>query len=114
MAEEWTGLVNSQAKLVEVYSQKVKSGGYIGESGQRPRLSPSASRLGLQWPEFPWLSNVLGLLVHDSIFINGCKNNSLCFSESQRDFQLGRLGSLLDFLIGSLITRDLNMTWDPL
>ncbi|GFY35314.1 hypothetical protein TNCV_796681 [Trichonephila clavipes] len=64
-------------------SQKVR---WLGESGLQPRLSPSASGVDPQWPEFPM---AFGLLDHDSIFVNECGNNALCYSESQRNFRLG-------------------------
>ncbi|GFW13369.1 hypothetical protein TNCV_4283971 [Trichonephila clavipes] len=38
---------------------------------------------------FQWLFKALGLLGHDSIFVNECGNNALCFSESQGDFRVG-------------------------
>ncbi|GFW98996.1 uncharacterized protein TNCV_1782151 [Trichonephila clavipes] len=46
-------------------------------------------------------------LGHDSIFINGCGNNDFCSSESQGDFRLSQLGSLIGFLVGSLITWEI-------
>ncbi|GFT59021.1 hypothetical protein TNCV_186211 [Trichonephila clavipes] len=51
---------------------------------------------------------------HGSIFVNVCGDDALCSSEGQGNFQLSRLGSLLDFLVGSFIFGDPNTTWDPL
>ncbi|GFU38505.1 hypothetical protein TNCV_2434481 [Trichonephila clavipes] len=63
---------------------------------------------------FPWLSKALGLLCHDSIFVNECGNKALCSSESQGDYRLEGLGSLLGLSVGPLIGRDPNMPSDPL
>ncbi|PRD23648.1 UNVERIFIED_CONTAM: hypothetical protein NCL1_45822 [Trichonephila clavipes] len=49
MAIEWAGHMSSQVKPVEVYSQKVISCGLA----KAPQLSPGASGLDPQWPEFP-------------------------------------------------------------
>ncbi|GFX62992.1 hypothetical protein TNCV_1100851 [Trichonephila clavipes] len=91
IASESAGLLSSHAKRGEVPRDRAHSG-----------------------QSFPWLSKALGLLGHDSIFVNGCENKTLCSSESQGYFRFGRLGSLLGVLVGSLITRDPNMTSDPL
>ncbi|GFT08355.1 low-density lipoprotein receptor-related protein 3 [Trichonephila clavipes] len=66
MAAEFPGFVSSQAKPVD---------------GPRHRTHSDQS--------FPWLSKALCLLDNDSIVINECGNNALCFSESQGDFLLG-------------------------
>ncbi|GFX58174.1 hypothetical protein TNCV_4049321 [Trichonephila clavipes] len=58
--------------------------------------------------------NFLRLLGHGRTFINVCGYHPLCSSESQDDFRLRRLNSLLDFLVCSLITEDPNMVKDPL
>ncbi|GFU41705.1 hypothetical protein TNCV_1076111 [Trichonephila clavipes] len=48
------------------------------------------------------------------MYANECGNNVLCTSDSEGDFRLRRHGSLLDILVGSLISGDSNMTWDLL
>ncbi|GFT67452.1 hypothetical protein TNCV_2360651 [Trichonephila clavipes] len=60
------------------------------------------------------LSNALGLMVHGSTFVNVCGYNAFCSYEGQMDFRLRRLGSLLGFLVCSLIVGNPNMTWGPL
>ncbi|GFW57649.1 hypothetical protein TNCV_2925681 [Trichonephila clavipes] len=53
-------------------------------------------------------------LDHGNAFVNVCGYIPLCYSEGQGNFRLRRLGSLLGFLVGSLIIGDPNMTWDLL
>ncbi|GFS97483.1 hypothetical protein TNCV_4262671 [Trichonephila clavipes] len=102
-------LVSSHAKPVEVCSQKIMAGGYA-KAGNRfgsLHLSRDWTHTG---QSFPWLSKSLGVLGHDIIFVNVCGNNAFCSSECQGGFQFRRLGSLL----GSLIAREPNRTWDSL
>ncbi|GFT69349.1 hypothetical protein TNCV_2142641 [Trichonephila clavipes] len=109
MAAEWTGLVSSQAKPVEVYSQKVMP----GVMRKWATASALSRCLGIE-PTMARVSKDLSFLGHGSIFVNVCGNNTFCCSEGQRDFRLRRLGSLLCFLIDSLIAVDPNMTWERL
>ncbi|GFS62160.1 zinc finger FYVE domain-containing protein 26 [Trichonephila clavipes] len=113
MAAEWAVLVSSQAKPVEVYTQKVMSGGLAKADN-----SLNSLQVPQDWTHsgqsFLWLFKTLGFLGHGSIFISECGNNALCSSEGQGDFRLSRLRSLLGFLVGSFIAGDPNMTWNPL
>ncbi|GFV54015.1 hypothetical protein TNCV_3724481 [Trichonephila clavipes] len=56
-------------------------------AGRRKRATASALSRCHSGHSFPWLSTVLGLLDHDSIFVNECGNNTLCSSENQGDFR---------------------------
>ncbi|GFU41154.1 hypothetical protein TNCV_3899661 [Trichonephila clavipes] len=89
MAAEWSGLVSSSAKPVEVYSQKVMSSNYAKAGPKRDWTYFGQS--------FSWLSKTLRFLGHGSIFVNVCEDNALCSSEGQGDFRLSRFVSLLDF-----------------
>ncbi|GFW40440.1 hypothetical protein TNCV_1019981 [Trichonephila clavipes] len=86
----------------------------LDESGQKHRLSPSASGSDPQWPRFPMAFQGSCFLGHGSTFVNVCGCNAVCSSEGQRDFRLIRLSSLLSFLVGSLIAGDPNMIWNSL
>ncbi|GFV48201.1 hypothetical protein TNCV_2345021 [Trichonephila clavipes] len=67
---------------------------WLGDSEQRPRLSPGASGLPPRSGQgFPWLSKALG----SRKYICQCRYNTLCSSEGQGDLWLRLLGSLLDF-----------------
>ncbi|GFX18958.1 hypothetical protein TNCV_322631 [Trichonephila clavipes] len=78
---------------------------WLGKSGQRPGLSPSAT-VEMVSHGFPRLLVFWG---SDSTYVNVYSYNALCSAEGQMDFWLRRPGSLLGFLVDSLITRDPTM-----
>ncbi|GFU13582.1 uncharacterized protein TNCV_938571 [Trichonephila clavipes] len=72
------------------------------------RIGPTVTRVSHGFPK------LLFIWVHGSIFVNVCGDDTLCSSEGQGNFRLSRLGSMFGFLVGSFISDDPNMTWDPL
>ncbi|GFV54650.1 hypothetical protein TNCV_3843701 [Trichonephila clavipes] len=92
MAAEWAGFVISQTSGGILSKSHVR---YLGKRGQQPWLSPGASGLGPQWPEFSMAFQNSSFLGRGSIFVNVCGDGCLCSSEGQGNFRLSRLGSLL-------------------
>ncbi|GFY11808.1 hypothetical protein TNCV_1530001 [Trichonephila clavipes] len=88
MAAEWAGLVSSQAKPVELYSQKAMTSvkAKAGNSLSSHQVPRDWTHIG---QSFPRPSKALDFLGHDGIFVNECGNNAFCSFESLGDFQLG-------------------------
>ncbi|GFS76593.1 hypothetical protein TNCV_1621931 [Trichonephila clavipes] len=71
----------------------------------------SRTRQGLHWPVQASGSRPV---VRREQALALFRNLGVELKEGQGDFRLRRLGSLLGFLVGSLIEEDPNMAWDSL
>ncbi|GFU37471.1 uncharacterized protein TNCV_4274131 [Trichonephila clavipes] len=70
-------------------------------------IGPTVARVSHDFPK-------LSVLWVKTVYLSMCGVDAFCSSEGQGDFRFSQLGSLFGLLVGSFITGDPNMTWDPL